>query len=309
MPELPFPPDLDQLRRQARELLRAAAQGEPDALARLHAVSDRVVLSAAQMSAVLVNGTIPESSTLTNRLWGGLTVLGGIVELAGAGLLCFAPEPTLASKAGCVLFGLHGADTLGTGARQVWTGLEVSSITGSGTARIATSFGASPRSATLIGSTVDIAVPMFVGAWFAAVRVASVRAGAISLLQHEALTGSRAGGHTIFKHIGKTEAQLAARLAAERSLNVASSFTSLALAERVISAALRADRARVLHWARGAARAQAPLAVVHRAGTNVGVCLVRGTARAIPTQKLRVVLLLQAYNGMPYYVLTAYPIP
>jgi hypothetical protein len=50
MPELPFPPDLDQLRRQARELLRAAAQGEPDALARLHAVSERVVLSAAQLA-------------------------------------------------------------------------------------------------------------------------------------------------------------------------------------------------------------------------------------------------------------------
>jgi hypothetical protein len=50
MPELPFPPDLDQLRRQARELLRAAARGEPDALARLHAVSDRVALSAAQLA-------------------------------------------------------------------------------------------------------------------------------------------------------------------------------------------------------------------------------------------------------------------
>ena len=50
MPELPFPPDLDQLRRQARELLRAAAQGEPDGLARLRAVSDRVVLSAAQLA-------------------------------------------------------------------------------------------------------------------------------------------------------------------------------------------------------------------------------------------------------------------
>lgn len=50
MLELPFPPDLDQLRRQARELLRAAAQGESDALARLHAVSDRVMLSAAQLA-------------------------------------------------------------------------------------------------------------------------------------------------------------------------------------------------------------------------------------------------------------------
>ena len=50
MSELPGRPDLDQLRRQARELLRAAAGGEPDALARLRAVSERVTLSAAQLA-------------------------------------------------------------------------------------------------------------------------------------------------------------------------------------------------------------------------------------------------------------------
>ena len=50
MPELPDRPDLDQLRRQARELLRAAASGEPHAVARLRAVSDRAVLSTAQLA-------------------------------------------------------------------------------------------------------------------------------------------------------------------------------------------------------------------------------------------------------------------
>jgi hypothetical protein len=50
MPELPDRPDLDQLRRQARELLRAAANGEPHAVTRLSAVSDRIVLSAAQLA-------------------------------------------------------------------------------------------------------------------------------------------------------------------------------------------------------------------------------------------------------------------
>ena len=50
MPELPVQPDLDQLRRQARELLRAAARGEPYALARVHTVSDQVVLWAAQLA-------------------------------------------------------------------------------------------------------------------------------------------------------------------------------------------------------------------------------------------------------------------
>jgi hypothetical protein len=50
MPELPDRPDLDQLRRQARELLRAAANGEPAALASLGAVSERVTLSVAQLA-------------------------------------------------------------------------------------------------------------------------------------------------------------------------------------------------------------------------------------------------------------------
>jgi hypothetical protein len=48
--ELPGRPNLDQLRRQARELLRAAADGEPAALARIRAFSERVSLSAAQLA-------------------------------------------------------------------------------------------------------------------------------------------------------------------------------------------------------------------------------------------------------------------
>ena len=50
MPELPGRPNLDQLRRQARELLRAAAVGEPSALIRIRAVSVRVSLAAAQLA-------------------------------------------------------------------------------------------------------------------------------------------------------------------------------------------------------------------------------------------------------------------
>jgi hypothetical protein len=50
MPELPGHPDADQLRHQARDLLRAAADGEPSALARLHVVSPRVTLSAAHLA-------------------------------------------------------------------------------------------------------------------------------------------------------------------------------------------------------------------------------------------------------------------
>jgi hypothetical protein len=50
MSELPGRPNLDQLRRQARELLRAAADGQPSALTRIRAFSERVSLSAAQLA-------------------------------------------------------------------------------------------------------------------------------------------------------------------------------------------------------------------------------------------------------------------
>lgn len=50
MPGLPDHPDLDQLRRQARELLRAAVAGDPAAVSTIRAVSDRLTLSAAQLA-------------------------------------------------------------------------------------------------------------------------------------------------------------------------------------------------------------------------------------------------------------------
>jgi hypothetical protein len=50
MPQLPGHPDIDQLRRQARELQRAAQGGDPDTLRRLRTVSDKVTLSTAQLA-------------------------------------------------------------------------------------------------------------------------------------------------------------------------------------------------------------------------------------------------------------------
>jgi hypothetical protein len=50
MSELPGRPDLDQLRRQARELLRAAAASDEQALRRIRVVSQQQTLSAAQLA-------------------------------------------------------------------------------------------------------------------------------------------------------------------------------------------------------------------------------------------------------------------
>jgi N-acetylglutamate synthase-like GNAT family acetyltransferase len=56
MRKLPDRPDLDQLRHQARELQRAAAAGDGDAIRRLRAVSTRPTLSAAQLALAREHG-------------------------------------------------------------------------------------------------------------------------------------------------------------------------------------------------------------------------------------------------------------
>jgi ankyrin repeat protein len=56
MPDLPARPDLDQVRRQAKELLRAARAGDAEALARIHAVSDRLILDSAQLALAREHG-------------------------------------------------------------------------------------------------------------------------------------------------------------------------------------------------------------------------------------------------------------
>jgi hypothetical protein len=56
MPDLPERADVDQLRRKARELLRAAVAGEPGAQARLRAVSERPTLAAAQLAIAREHG-------------------------------------------------------------------------------------------------------------------------------------------------------------------------------------------------------------------------------------------------------------
>ncbi|MCC8249172.1 ankyrin repeat domain-containing protein [Saccharothrix luteola] len=56
MPDLPARPNLDQLRHQARDLLRDARRGGVDALARIRAVSDRLVLASAQLAIAREHG-------------------------------------------------------------------------------------------------------------------------------------------------------------------------------------------------------------------------------------------------------------
>ena len=261
-----------------------------------------IVLTPVQLSAVFANGTIETEGTLGSRLWGGVSIIGGALELLGAGALLLTPEPTMVTKVAGGALGLHGIDTAGAGVRQVISGKPESTYTAEGAKAAAMALGADEATAGKIGMGVDIGVPLLLGL-FGAARIIAIRKGAISLTAEEA-----AGGHTILKHVGQTEAQLRARLASQAGIKAASTFRTLADAETFVARALRANEAAIRAWAKNPAAVRPP-SVVLDAGRVIGFGVVRSSSSVVQMTRLTVVLRKVQAADRVYFVLTAYPIP
>ncbi|MBB5499541.1 RNase A-like domain-containing protein [Paraburkholderia sp. MM5384-R2] len=264
----------------------------------------RVVLSAPQLAAVLTRQSISHSEMLSNRLWGGFQLVGGLLEMVGAGALCVMPEPTMASKAGCVVFGVHGSDTAAAGLRQIWTARDTATLTQQGTTKLAEAMNASPDMANNIGLWLDMVVPFGFAGSINAVRTSQIVMGRIRLMEHEAKDGSRIGGHTIEKHVGRTEAQLRERLRLEPKRDVVSSFRDLPTAEWAISNVMESNTLKIRNWAQSNPRHV--LTLFHNAGKTVGYGINRETGQVKGMSMVQVVLKYEKYNGMPYYILTSY---
>ncbi|QZY29724.1 RNase A-like domain-containing protein [Nocardioides coralli] len=114
----------------------------------------------------------------------------------------------------------------------------------------------------------------------------------------------RGGGHTISKHVGQSEAQLAQRRAAE-GLPYASSFRNQDEAETFVAAALRGNAQKVDDWMSGGGGRN--LLVSHDLGRPVGISV--GPAGPEFPTGLRVILRKDA--GMPdgFRVVTGFPHP
>jgi hypothetical protein len=269
----------------------------------------QIVLSAPQLAAVIAGETISPEATLTNRLFGGVKVVGGVLELLGAGALCLVPEPTMTTKAGCFVFGSHGVDTTLAGGKQVWTGADTNTLTQEGVAKLARTIGIEAKSANNIGLAIDIGVPLAFSAAILAMRVAAVKAGRINLVMHEAPPGSAVGGHTIVKHIGKSEASLRQRLVQEPHIPAATTFSKISVAEEAISRAMKLGGPQITNWAQkcalGAGSNKLRLEVT--LGKVIGAGVVRSTGKLTPMTRIRIILKYETFNGQPYYVLTAFP--
>ncbi len=267
-----------------------------------------IVLSPAQLAAVLSGASLrsKEPASFWTRAWGGGKLIIGVFEEVGAGALILTPEPTTLTKIGGGILGVHGADTVQSGARQLWTGRETPTLTQQGATATARAAGASRASAQAIGEGVDIAVPLVVSFGLGAARIAAVRSGRIVLAEHEALAGSRLGGHTIARHVGRTDAELLQRLVTKPSLDAASTFNNLSEAEAAVTDVLRVRRAEIVRWLKSATTTRPKSFSLPFPG-GVGRVIVRGATTPVPGRLVKVALVKQAFRGKVYYVLTAFP--
>jgi hypothetical protein len=111
------------------------------------------------------------------------------------------------------------------------------------------------------------------------------------------------GGHTLRKHVGRTDEQLRQRLKRERNISAASTWTDRASAEETVAAALRAERGKIENWQRRGER-RPNLALHFDAGHEIGRSLLRGATEVVACTEA--VIVLRA-DGQAFYVLTTYP--
>ena len=270
------------------------------------------VVTPIQLAAMLQQASLYKGPSLSNRLWGGLAIVGGAVDLVASVPLWLMPEPTMATKAAAAAVDYVGADTMWTGVRQVWTGRQMKTFTAKVVQRSLRSLGVDEDVAERLGSNTDVAMnmaaavaaPMTLARTVNAVRVVSVDRGLINLEMEE--TWPRA--HTIERHVGKSLQQLQARFAAEPRMTNSSTFSSLAVAERAVSDAIAANTNDIRAWASLAQAGQKQSWAAYDCEKVIGQVLTKSTGRLADATKVTIVLKKTLDMNKVYYVFTAFPV-
>jgi Bacterial CdiA-CT RNAse A domain len=127
---------------------------------------------------------------------------------------------------------------------------------------------------------------------------------AVAVDRYDLARDEERGGHTLKKHVGRSDQQLQERFRRERNISAASTWTDRETAEVTVGEALRAERGRVENWMRrGYPRAN--LALHFNAGQVIGRSLRRGEEQTVNCSSA--VIVLRADGPNSFYVLTTYP--
>ncbi len=113
-----------------------------------------------------------------------------------------------------------------------------------------------------------------------------------------------AGGHTLERHVGKTESQLAQRLAKEKRISSASSFSYRSVAEAAIAEAMSKNQSAIDSWMK---KRTNRYTIDYDANRIIGITMSRRASKATQTSRLRIVLQRSTKLPPGYFILTAYP--
>ena len=111
----------------------------------------------------------------------------------------------------------------------------------------------------------------------------------------------KAGGHLLARHVGKTTADLKARLIKEPSIAAASTFISVAEAKMAVGKALQSNASRISAWVSNGARGRLAL----NAPFSCGAVLIRGATVSMKGTGVRIILQGDGRGGL--YILTGFP--
>ena len=120
--------------------------------------------------------------------------------------------------------------------------------------------------------------------------------------RYDLAADEKKGGHTLARHVGKTDDELRARLKAEPDISAASTYTDRAAAEETVAAGMSENAAKVAAWrARDGDRPNLVLDVdVPRA---IGRSMRRGQA----AREADSAVIVLKWDGKGGFVLTSYP--
>jgi hypothetical protein len=128
---------------------------------------------------------------------------------------------------------------------------------------------------------------------------------AVSNTRHDLSEDERQGGHTLARHVGRTDAELAERLRREPEISSASTYTDRATAEAVVGAALMTTTRAFTTWQRRTGR-RPNFALHYDAHRVIGRLLSRGRQMTVPCERAVVVFRWNDTRHR-FYVLTSYP--
>ncbi len=121
---------------------------------------------------------------------------------------------------------------------------------------------------------------------------------------HDLSQDEEAGGHTLRKHVGRTDEELRQRLRRERNIAAASTWTDRATAEAAVGAALRQNREGIDRWINRPG-GHPNFVIDYDSDRPLGRSLRRNADQPEPCAHATIVL---KWSGpRDYYVLTSYP--